>query len=199
MATLNGLNHVVLTTADMAKTVDFYTNVLGLPVKATVGRTQGTPEPGALVQNVEGVGSDWQRLYFFDLGRDALIVFAEFPDGIPEPAPSYFGIIWPDERVSPTPAGGMDHVAWNVDSEDDLRFFQKRLREHGYDVSEIIGPTTSRPSPPFVKSIYFRDPNGHNLEIATWDFDDPAWATRPPEMWFADPDPVPGVGGPSAA
>jgi hypothetical protein len=46
-----------------------------------------------------------------------------------------------------------------------------------------------------VKSIYFYDPDGTPLEIATWDFADPTWEQHRDDNYFLDEDPVPSLPG----
>lgn len=76
----------------------------------------------------------------------------------------------------------MDHLALNVDSLADLKAVQKRLRDNGWPVSEIQDLEQS----PFVKSIYFYDPNGVPLEVATFNFGGPEWKGRKEQDWYLD-------------
>ncbi len=39
---LSGINHLALVCKDMARTVDFYTNVLGMPLVKTASRSSGS-------------------------------------------------------------------------------------------------------------------------------------------------------------
>ncbi len=75
----------------------------------------------------------------------------------------------------------MDHLALNVGTLRQLKQVQKKLRDAGLTVSEIQDLAGS----PFVKSIYFYDPNGIPLEIATWDRSVRSKAKR-----LSDPSPV---------
>ena len=63
---VRGLNHLALVCSDMARTVDFYTNVLGFP----------------LVKTVELPGGRGQH-FFFDIGNGngQTLAFFWFPDG----------------------------------------------------------------------------------------------------------------------
>ncbi|HLY79007.1 MAG TPA: VOC family protein, partial [Caulobacteraceae bacterium] len=61
-----GVNHVALVARDMAATVDFYENVLEMP----------------LVKTVEFANGRGQH-FFFDCGGGGLIAFFWFPDAPP--------------------------------------------------------------------------------------------------------------------
>jgi catechol 2,3-dioxygenase-like lactoylglutathione lyase family enzyme len=184
MPRISGVNHVVVPTSDMQRTLDFYTDVLGLELAATVGTGDASQVmvPGQQVP----VGGDWKRIYFFDLGGGSMLGFLEFPGLDTTPDPSYFQELWPGGRESGPAGQKMDHLAFNVESLDDLLYFQRRLREHGYGASDVNAYEAS----PFVKSVYFYDPNGLSLEIATYDRADTRWEARTPEMLFADPEPL---------
>ncbi len=57
------------------------------------------------------------------------------------------------------------HLALEVDTADELAEAKARLEAHGIDV---LGPVDHG----FISSIYFYDPNGHRLELATRTYDD---------------------------
>ena len=66
---LRGINHLALVCRDMARTVDFYTNVLGMPLIKTI-------------ELPAGMGQH----FFFDCGGGdclAFFWFPEAPDGVP--------------------------------------------------------------------------------------------------------------------
>jgi len=71
-----GVNHVALVCKDMKETVDFYTNVLEMPLVKTIQ-----------------LGDRGQH-FFFDAGNGATIAFFWFPNA-PEAAP---GIASQDQR-----------------------------------------------------------------------------------------------------
>ena len=64
-----GINHLALVCRDMERTVDFYTNVLGMP----------------LIKAIE-LPFDMGQHFFFDCGGGDSLAFFWFPDA-PEPAP----------------------------------------------------------------------------------------------------------------
>jgi catechol 2,3-dioxygenase-like lactoylglutathione lyase family enzyme len=97
---------------------------------------------------------------------------------------------WPGNHLPPHSPEKLDHLAFDVATFDDLVWFHGHLRASGVAVSDVV----RRSNPPrFVDSIYFNDPSGIPLEIATWDRADPMWAQQRPEDWFADRNPVPAL------
>ncbi|MGH9058348.1 MAG: VOC family protein, partial [Acidimicrobiales bacterium] len=65
---LRGINHLALVCRDMAKTVEFYSGVLGMPLVKTI-------------ELPEGMGQH----FFFDIGNGDSLAFFWFPHA-PEPA-----------------------------------------------------------------------------------------------------------------
>ncbi len=110
---LGGINHVALVCSDMERTVDFYTNVLGMPlIKA--------------IDLPDGMGQH----FFFDAGNGdcvAFFWFAEAPDGepgstLPAALPGLGSIV--------SAVGSMNHLAFNV-PEEKFDEYRKRLKEKG--------------------------------------------------------------------
>ncbi|MEE2672299.1 MAG: VOC family protein, partial [Myxococcota bacterium] len=66
---LRGVNHLALVCKDMARTVDFYSNVLGMPLTKTLDL------PGGMGQH-----------FFFDMGNGESLAFFWFPEA-PDRAP----------------------------------------------------------------------------------------------------------------
>ena len=64
----------------------------------------------------------------------------------------------PMGRDPATPAW-VQHIAFKIDSLEELEASKQRLESEGIDV---LGPTEHT----IFKSIYFFDPNGHRLELA---------------------------------
>lgn len=158
-----GVNHLALVCKDMAKTVAFYRDVLGMPLVKTIDL------PGGRGQH-----------FFFDMGNGDSLAFFWFP-GAPQAAP---GIAAPE--FLPTKGsfmsahGSMNHIALNVPAEkfDD---YYERLVAKGIEVTQILNhdnsPTQSSDhmhDDVFVRSVYFFDPDGVCLEFAAWTkvFDD---------------------------
>jgi catechol 2,3-dioxygenase-like lactoylglutathione lyase family enzyme len=156
-----GINHLALVTTDMDRTVRFYQGVLGARLVATIGT------PGF-------------RHYFFEFGPQQTVAFFEYRDSDIEPFAKPAGV--PDRR-----AVQFDHMSFNLPDERALEALQRRLKEHGCEVTEVVDHQ-------MVRSIYFTDPNGIALEASWWAVDatgrDPDYGD---EMLFGDPDPVPAL------
>jgi catechol 2,3-dioxygenase-like lactoylglutathione lyase family enzyme len=158
-----GFNHLALTCSDMQRTVDFYTNILGMKLVKTLEFT-----------NESGSGQH----FFFDVGngRDAIAFF--WFDDAPPPVP---GIVqsgrWLPGAPRRSAIGAMDHVALDVPP-DKIEAYRDKLRARGVDVTEVVnhsdrpGISQYLPAEPnedtFVRSIYFQDPDGITLEFACW-------------------------------
>lgn len=156
---VRGFNHVSLVCRDIDRTVEFYNGILGFPI----AKTQELPNGMKHVFFDIGVGSGPQLSFFW------------FPNG-PEAAP---GIAAPS--MFPDLAGGfasavgsMNHMAFDV-PEDKLLEYRDRLKAHDIQVTKVIhhddGPErySYQPHPEvLVRSIYFFDPNGVLLELASW-------------------------------
>jgi catechol 2,3-dioxygenase-like lactoylglutathione lyase family enzyme len=155
--TLRGVNHLALVCKDMAQTVDFYANVLGMPLTKTI-------------ELPNGMGQH----FFFDIGNGDSLAFFWFPDA-PAAAP---GIASPRANVGEgsltTAHGSMNHVAFDVPAEK-IEEYRDKLLAKGIKVTDIINhddtprqvsPTVNEST--FVRSIYFFDPNGILLEFAGW-------------------------------
>ncbi len=158
---LRGINHLALVCGDMQRTIDFYTNVLGMP----------------LLMNLElpnGMGNH----FFFDIGnRDCLAFFwfrnapAAVP-GIASPRKNFGDSA--DANDFMTAHASMNHVAFDVPAEKIEEYYQ-RLKARGIRTSKIVNHDESpRQSSEtvnettFVRSIYFMDPDGILLEFASW-------------------------------
>jgi glyoxalase family protein len=67
---------------------------------------------------------------------------------------------YPDWKGGKLGAGITHHIAFAVEDEDRQLEFKKHLEKHGISVTEQIDRK-------YFKSLYFRDPDGVILEIAT--------------------------------
>jgi catechol 2,3-dioxygenase-like lactoylglutathione lyase family enzyme len=154
---LSGINHLALVCRDMARTVDFYSGVLGMP----------------LVKTIElpfGMGQH----FFFDCGGGDCLAFFWFPDA-PEPAPGVSApAARPDQGELTSAIGSMNHVAFNV-SPERIEGYRDRLLAAGVDCTEVAnhddseyGLSKKMHPGVFVRSIYFQDPDGILLEFAAW-------------------------------
>ena len=136
-----GVHHLALTTEDMKLTIDFYVDVLGMPLVHVLKVREGL---GSGPDNRGNPPFERIRHYFFDMGNDSLLAFFEIPKG-QKPQGDRDAI------------GGMQHVAFTVTAQvfDDI---QDRLTSMGVS---FLGPITILKT---SKSIYFFDPNGIRLE-----------------------------------
>ena len=136
-----GVHHLALNTEEMKMTMDFYVDVVGMPLvhamKVPAGLGTG---PG----NRGNPPYEEIRHYFFDMGNDSLLAFFEIPRG-KEPRAKRDGI------------GGMQHVAFAVTAKA-FDALQARLRNCGV---AFDGPIDILPG---LVSVYFFDPNGIRLE-----------------------------------
>ena len=154
---LRGINHLALVCSDMQRTVDFYTNVLGMP----------------LVKTIE-LPNDMGQHFFFDIGGGDCLAFFWFPHA-PDRAPgiaSAAGL--PGVGDLTTAIGSMNHVAFDVPAEKFDEYHQ-RLVDKGVAVSDILnhddsewGVSREVTDDVFVRSVYFFDPDGILLEFASW-------------------------------
>ncbi len=86
----HGINHLALVCSDMARTVDFYTNVLGMPLVKTI-------------ELPAGMGQH----FFFDCGSGDALAFFWFPDAPPS-APGISGPTGRPDQGSLVSATGLD-------------------------------------------------------------------------------------------
>ncbi|HEY5646690.1 MAG TPA: VOC family protein [Pseudomonadales bacterium] len=154
---IRGINHLALVCRDMKKTVDFYSGVLGMPLTKTINLPQGMGQH-----------------FFFDIGNGDSLAFFWFPDA-PESVPGVTHAEGLVGKGSITSAhASMNHVAFDV-PEEKIEEYQKKLAAAGvectpvvnHDDSEAQASLTITPST-FVRSIYFKDPDGILLEFAAW-------------------------------
>jgi catechol 2,3-dioxygenase-like lactoylglutathione lyase family enzyme len=156
---LRGVNHLALVCSDRERTIDFYSNVLGMP----------------LVGDLEMPGGRGNH-FFFDIGKGDLLAFFYFPDA-PPAAP---GIASPRKNIGVssdpkdliTAHASMNHVAFDVPAEN-IDEYRERLTAKGipntlinHDRSGQRSETVNEST--VIRSIYFMDPDGIVLEFAGW-------------------------------
>src|ERR1700761_556702 len=155
-----GINHLALVSSDMARTVEFYSGVLGMPLIKTIELPRGMGQH-----------------FFFDIGNGDCIAFfwfANAPEAVPGVASATKGPL-----PGPSAHGSMNHVAINVPV-DRIDEYHDKLVAKGIECTKVVShdespmqasleitPTT------FVRSIYFYDPDGIALEFAAWTRDLP--------------------------
>jgi catechol 2,3-dioxygenase-like lactoylglutathione lyase family enzyme len=176
---IRGVNHLALVCKDMAKTVTFYRDVLGMPLIKTIDL------PRNLGQH-----------FFFDIGNGDSLAFFWFPDAPPaEPgraAPSHL----PTQGSIVSAHGSMNHIAFNVPAEK-FDEYVDRLKAKGVAVSRVLnhdnsemGASEEITDDVFVRSVYFFDPDGICLEFACWTGDfGPGDVAHAPMRADGTPDP----------
>ena len=154
---LRGVHHLALVARDMAETVDFYENVLDMPLIKTVELPYGGGQH-----------------FFFDMGNDDTMAFFWFPHA-PEEAP---GISAPrnlgNQMDLTSAVASMNHVAFQVPLEK-FEGYRDRLRARGIPTTDFVNhdDTPAQQSDAvndttWCRSLYFFDPNGCLLEFSAW-------------------------------
>lgn len=154
---IQGINHLALVCRDMKKTVDFYSGVLGMPLTKTI-------------ELPSGMGQH----FFFDIGNGDALAFFWFPDA-PDSVPGVTHAANLVGQGSLTSAhASMNHVAFNV-PEERIEEYQKKLEAAGVECTPVVNHDDSETQASmtltdttFVRSIYFKDPDGILLEFAAW-------------------------------
>jgi catechol 2,3-dioxygenase-like lactoylglutathione lyase family enzyme len=140
----------------MKTTIDFYVDVLGMPL---VHAMKVPPGLGTGSGNRGNPPYEQVRHYFFDMGNDSLLAFFEIPKG-------------KESAGNRNAIGAMQHCAFVVTAER-FREVETRLALRGID---YIGPIQQLPG---LLGIYFYDPNGIRLEFACQPDDGEAPAVIP--------------------
>src|SRR5215510_13887682 len=133
-----GFSHIGLSTQDLDKTRDFYEHILKF--SAVRCDTIKVKEGGQI------------RHIFFDTGRDQLVAFME-ARGVPGVPTQYDAGI---NRGLGVPSA-FYHFAFEAGSEAGLLEKRNELIAKGVDVTDVVDHD-------WAKSIYFKDPNGMQLE-----------------------------------
>jgi catechol 2,3-dioxygenase-like lactoylglutathione lyase family enzyme len=137
-----GFSHIGLSTLDLDKSREFYEGVLGFkPVRCD---TITVKEGGEI------------RHIFFDTGRDQLLAFME-ARGVPGVPAEYDAGI---NRGLGVPSAFYD-FAFETGSLPGLEQKRAEMLAKGVKVSEIVDHD-------WAKSIYFKDPNGMQLEYCCY-------------------------------
>jgi catechol 2,3-dioxygenase-like lactoylglutathione lyase family enzyme len=156
---LRGFNHLALVCRDMAETVAWYEDVLGMK----------------LVKTLELPGGRGQH-FFLDMGNGvdgiAFFWFPNAPEGVRGESLQ--------DRNGVTAIGTVNHIAFDVPAEK-MDEYRAKLLSKGVEVTEIINHANSLAGghkrdydagsdngDVFIRSMYFADPNGTLLEFACW-------------------------------
>ena len=134
---VQSVHHVAYRCKDAKETVEWYAKNLNMDFVLAIAED--------LVPSTKA--PDPYMHIFLDAGGGNVLAFFELPNS-PEMG-----------RDENTPAW-VQHMAFEVDSMETLLAAKAKLEANGV---EVLGPTNHT----IFKSIYFFDPNGHRLELAT--------------------------------
>jgi catechol 2,3-dioxygenase-like lactoylglutathione lyase family enzyme len=132
---IKGLHHYAYRCRDAEETRHFYEDILGLPLTHVI-RMDHVPSTGEHCPYVH---------VFFQMGDGSYIAFFDLGDNV-VPAPS------------PNTPSWVNHLALEMETEEELVAAKKRLEEAGI---QVLGITDHH----IIRSIYFFDPNGIRLEL----------------------------------
>ncbi len=133
--TIKRIHHVAYRCNDAKETVDFYRSKLGMDFKLAIAedRVPSTQAPDPYMH------------VFLDAGMGNVLAFFELPNS-------------PAMSRDPCTPDWVQHIAFEVETKDELLATKTRLEEAGL---EVLGPIDHG----IFDSIYFFDPNGHRLEL----------------------------------
>jgi catechol 2,3-dioxygenase-like lactoylglutathione lyase family enzyme len=132
---LSGVHHTARPTFKLRETVEFYRDILGLPVFHAISAVGWGPEDHP----------DFLH-FFFDSGNGSTIAFFYYLGQDPLPDPGVAGWLY-----------NSAHTAWRVESHEQLLAWKVQLEERGVTVRTVRHE--------IIESIYFTDPNGYLFEI----------------------------------
>ncbi|MGB5760893.1 MAG: VOC family protein [Acidimicrobiales bacterium] len=145
-----GVNHLALSTTDMKAQLEFWCDVLGCPLKALYW--------------MHGVDGCYHG--FVELAPDSYVAFVQHPENGKE---IEIGVSHAGSPGGAVTGGTMQHVAFHVDSIEDVHAMRDRIRSRGI---QVMGPIDHG----MIQSIYFAGPEGLSLEVCTGsDIDERAW------------------------
>ncbi len=146
----NGIHHLAIATRDIKAQIEFFTDVLGGELKALYW--------------MHGVDKTFHG--FVELSPTCYVAFQQHPDNRAE---QIIGVTHAGNAGGQVTAGTMQHLAFNVDTLDDLLALRDRIRSRGIPV---LGPMDHG----MCHSVYFAGPEGLALEVATGaSIDERAW------------------------
>lgn len=132
MIKYNGINHLAFATADMDMTIRYWRDLLGMRL-------------------VAGIGDGAYRHYFFEVSDRDMIAFFEWP--------AVEKIEEKDHGVPVSRPFAFDHVAFGVESSDDLWKLKDKIEAAGFWASEVMDHG-------FIHSVYSFDPNNIPIEFS---------------------------------
>lgn len=138
----NGIHHFAICTTDIKSQIAFFTDVLGMELVALYW--------------MHGVQGAWHG--FLKLNDQSSIAFVQTPEV--GKIPTEIGKTHSGNPGAPCAPGTLQHIAFNVDTEDELLTMRDRIRSRGI---EVLGHIDHG----FCKSIYFAGPENLTLEVST--------------------------------
>ena len=137
----NGVHHLAIMTADVKTQIDYFSDVLGMKLKALYW-----------MHNVEGYFHA-----FMELNANSSVAFVFAPTV--KDIPTEFGISHAGNPVKPCAPGSTQHIAFSVETFDELLEMRDRIRSRGV---RVLGPLDHG----FCQSIYFGGPENLCLEVS---------------------------------
>ncbi len=139
-----GIHHIAIMTGDMKRQIEFFSDVLGMPLVA--------------IFDMHGVPGGIHA--FLKLDDHCSFSLVQLPDTAE--VPSTLGITHAGNGAGNSAPGTMQHLAFQVSSMDGLLAMRDRIRHKGVNV---IGPLDHG----MCQSIYFAGPEQLTLEVACSD------------------------------
>ncbi|QFU75414.1 VOC family protein [Halioglobus maricola] len=143
MSQPNALHHIAISTGDIKKQIEFFSDVLGMELVALYW--------------MHGAEGAWHG--FMRLGNEA-VAFVFLPENAE--LENKIGYTHPGHGAGGSAPGTLQHLSLNVDTREDMLALQNRIRSRGVPV---MGPIHHG----FCSSIYFAGPENLTLEISTND------------------------------
>ncbi|HEY4668903.1 MAG TPA: VOC family protein [Tepidiformaceae bacterium] len=140
---MGGVHHLALVSRDLKATHEFYTNTMNMRLTCAI--------------HVPPFPEDEAMHLFYDMGGGNQLAFFWFKNA-PEPVVQQ---AHPASPADVSATGSMHHLAFSVDTEDEILAFRDHLKSKGVKVTPLIDHE-------FCKSIYFKDPDGMQLEVSYW-------------------------------
>jgi catechol 2,3-dioxygenase-like lactoylglutathione lyase family enzyme len=140
--TPSSVNHIAYCTGNMKDQLEFYTSVVGMKLEAIFW-----------MHGVEGAFHA-----FLTLNPTCSLSFVYHPDV--ENLKPVMGVSHVANTISLLPGGAQQHVAFQMDSVDDVKAMIERVRSFGYMVSDIIDHD-------FCQSAYMLAPENMWIEFTT--------------------------------
>lgn len=142
MSNPTGIHHLAFMAADIKKHIAYFSEVMGCPLVALF--------------DMHGVPGGLHA--FLRLNDHSYFSIVQLP--AVADAPIVIGQTHAGTGAGSSAAGTLQHLAFNVDSLEDLVGMRDRIRSHGINV---IGPIDHG----MCHSIYFAGPDAMTLEVAT--------------------------------